>query len=99
MSQYRANGFLPEELKVYWNYEQIEQLCQKSNPPYDPSDKDVIENLQKHPVAQRAHSGRITYKTTGIEKVVFEVPEGAQIILLNFAVNLFFPLVFILSTL
>ena len=90
MEKYRPQGFLPDELKVYWNYEQIAQLCQTTNPPHDPSDKDVIGNLQKHPVERHFHSGRITYKTTGIEKVVFEVPESAQIILLNFAVDLSF---------
>ncbi|CAF2057790.1 unnamed protein product, partial [Rotaria magnacalcarata] len=46
-----------------------------------------IENLREYPVSERNNSGRITYITNGIEKAVFDVPENAQIILLNFAVN------------
>lgn len=90
MAQYRPNGFEPEELKIYWNYEQIEQLCRKPDEPHDPSDKNVIDNLRHHPLEKRNHSGKISYRTMGIEKVVFEVPESAQIILLNFAVDFFF---------
>jgi len=68
---------------------QIENLCPESSgkTPCDPSDDDAVENLREYPVSERNHSGRITYITNGIEKAVFDVPENAQIILLNFAVN------------
>ena len=70
---------------------QIENLCPESSgkTPFDPSDGDAVENLREYPVSERNHSGRITYVTNGIEKAVFDVPENAQIILLNFAVHNF----------
>ncbi len=93
MDKFRHDGYQPEELKLYWNAEQLEALCPKPGesleiiPPHDPSDKDAIENLRKYPVSERKHSGKIEYINKGIEKAVFDVPEGKQIIVLNFAVN------------
>jgi hypothetical protein len=93
MDKFRHDGYQPEELKLYWNAEQLEALCPKPgesleiNPPHDPSDEDAIENLRKYPVSERKHSGKIEYINKGIEKAVFDVPEGKQIIVLNFAVN------------
>ncbi|CAF1928026.1 unnamed protein product [Rotaria magnacalcarata] len=89
----RPNGFQSDELKLYWNAEQLEQLCPKAEsqlekflqPLYDPSDADAVEALRQHPVWQRNHHGKITYVTKGIEKAVFDVPKDAQIILLSFA--------------
>ncbi|CAF3419699.1 unnamed protein product, partial [Rotaria sp. Silwood2] len=91
MDKFRKDGFKPEELKIYWNAEQIETLCPKEgeqseiNPPHDPSDINAIENLRKFPVCNRNHCVKIDYVNKGIEKAVFDVPEGAQIIVLNFA--------------
>ncbi|CAF0719890.1 unnamed protein product [Adineta ricciae] len=90
MKKFRAEGFKPEELKVYWNAEQLESLCptegeDEDKISYDPSDKDAYENLRQYPVASRRNRGEITYVTNGIEKAVFDIPEDAQIIVLNFA--------------
>ncbi|CAF1325120.1 unnamed protein product [Adineta steineri] len=91
MSKSRKDGFKPEELKVYWNIEQLENLCPKEGvqesvePPHDPSDIDAIKNLREFPVSTRKHRGAIKYVNKGIERAVFYVPEQAQIILLNFA--------------
>ncbi|CAF4173884.1 unnamed protein product [Adineta steineri] len=91
MSKFRKNGFEPKELKVYWNIEQLENLCPKEGvqesvePPHDPSDIDAIKNLREFPVSTRNHRGIIKYVNKGIERAVFDVPEQAQIILLNFA--------------
>ena len=92
IAQFRGQGFEPEELKLYWSAQQVEDLCPKddASPPHDPSDADAIENLRQYPVEQRMHPGVITYVHDGIEKAVFQVPEGAQIIVLNFAVTLRF---------
>ncbi len=90
---FRKDGYTPEELKLYWNAEQLENLCPKQGessgikPPHDPSDADAVENLLRHPVSERNNSGTITYVTKGIEKAVFDVPKESQIIVLNFAVN------------
>ena len=95
MEKSRKNGFKPEELKVYWNAEQLENLCPKSEedsgrtPPHDPSDDDAVKNLRAYPVQNRVHSGKIEYVNKGIEKAVFDVPKNAQIIVLNFAVKSF----------
>ena len=115
----RPNGFKNEELKIYWNIEQIEALCpkddsekpmvdhdpkktaddhdpkqptaehdtKKTTDDHDPSDEDVVENLKKFPTERRKYKGEISYINEGIEKAVFNVPEDAQIILLNFAVK------------
>ncbi|CAF3518546.1 unnamed protein product [Rotaria sp. Silwood1] len=93
MTRTRQNGFQSNELKLYWNAEQLEILCPKFGsqgdkffqPPHDPSDADAVEGLCQYPVWQRNHSGKITYVTKGIEKTVFDVPKDAQIILLSFA--------------
>jgi len=93
MNKYRQDGYKAEELKLYWNAEQLEALCPRQGesseiiPPHDPSDDDAIENLRQYPVSERNHSGTIEYINKGIEKAVFDVPEDAQIIVLNFAVN------------
>ena len=92
MAKFREHGFKPEELKLYWSAQQVEDLSPKgdASPPHDPSDADAIDHLRQYPVEQRNHAGVITYVHSGIEKAVFQVPEGAQIILLNFAVTLRF---------
>jgi len=56
-------------------------------PPHDPSDVDVILSLRRYPVSKRNHAGKITYVNKGIEKAVFDAPEDAQLIVLNFAVS------------
>jgi hypothetical protein len=91
----RNGGFKPEELKVYWNAEQLEILAAKIGQQeeellpslYDPSDADVVQALRQYPVSQRKHAGKITYVNKGIEKAVFELQKDAQIIVLNFAVS------------
>ena len=93
MKKFREDGYTPDELKLYWNSEQLENLCLNRGgssgiiPSHDPSDDDAVQNLRKYPVSERNHSGEIRYVNDGIERAVFDVPEEAQIILLNFAVN------------
>lgn len=91
MENYRKDGFTPEELKLYWNSTQLENLCPKEGvkpSSYDPSDEDAVENLAKNPVSERNHRVKIRYVNQGIQEAVFEVPDGAQVIVLNFAVKL-----------
>ncbi|CAF4140426.1 unnamed protein product, partial [Rotaria magnacalcarata] len=93
MNRFRKDGFKPEELKVYWNEEQLEDLCPKHEqcdnserlPPHDPSDIDAIQYLRQYPVSQRNHAVEIRYVNNGIQLAVFDVPNDAQIIVLNFA--------------
>ncbi|CAF4276044.1 unnamed protein product [Rotaria magnacalcarata] len=67
MNRFRKDGFKPEELKVYWNEEQLEDLCPKHEqcdnserlPPHDPSDIDAIQYLRQYPVSQRNHAVEI----------------------------------------
>lgn len=148
MAQFRSHGWKPNELKIYWNAEQLENLCPKQKaenkkteakaevtnetevdakaeetkaevksdetnetkteekqekshevkketdnenlPPHDPSDIDAVLALREHPVFNRNHECTITYVHKGIEKAVFDVPEDAQLIVLNFAVSFIF---------
>ncbi|CAF3718770.1 unnamed protein product [Rotaria socialis] len=153
MARFRSSGWKPEELKIYWNVQQLENLCPKHETeskkgeeklepkceaednrknettrdmklektevaieakaerkdaienqmnarptekekseatneilsPHDPSDADIIQALRECPVSKRNNAGKITYVNTGIEKAVFDIPETAQIIVLNFA--------------
>ncbi|CAF4003253.1 unnamed protein product [Rotaria magnacalcarata] len=148
MARFRSSGWKPEELKIYWNVQQLENLCPKHETeskkceadnrkdettldmkleknevtieakterkdaienqmderstekekneatneillPHDPSDADIIQALRECPVWKRNNAGKITYVNRGIEKAVFDIPENAQIIVLNFAVNYF----------
>lgn len=54
---------------------------------HDPSDADAVLALLQYPVSKRNHAGKITYVNKGIEKAVFDAPEDAQLIVLNFAVS------------
>ena len=100
MKQFRSYGWDPKDLKLYWNVQQLEDLCPKdefkaeneqTDPinilPCDPSDVDAMAALRRHPISQRNHTCKIEYVNEGIEKAVFDVPENAQLIVLNFAVS------------
>ena len=88
MKRFRPDGWKQEELKVYWNVQQLEKLCQVEDCSlHDPSDVDAVDNLRRFPVHERNHEGKIDFIHMGIERAVFTVPEDAQIILLNFAVS------------
>lgn len=51
MDKFRKDGYRSEELKLYWNAKQLENLCPKEgeqpqiDPPHDSSGKDCIENV------------------------------------------------------
>ncbi len=119
MARFRSHGWEPKELKVYWNSQQLEDLCPKSDtdnskkiegndekeiqeektnvqaniedlPEYDPSDADAVQLLRQNPVSNRNYECEIKYVHNGIERAVFDVPEDAQLIVLNFAVSFFF---------
>ena len=91
MSRFRSQGWEPNELKLYWNATQLENLCPKEDkndpPTSDPSDADVVVALRQYPVSKRNHDVKISYIHKGIEKAVFDAPEDAQLIVLNFAVS------------
>ncbi|CAF3361817.1 unnamed protein product [Rotaria sp. Silwood2] len=84
ISQYRSNGFQPDELKIYWNYNQIQSLTLFNN--YNPiTDNDARDALLNSPVHERKHSGIIRFVILGIQDAVFIVPNGKQVIVLDFA--------------
>jgi hypothetical protein len=103
MARFRSHGWDPKELKIYWNLQQLENLCPKPDaeendkndvnneePEHDPSDADVVLALRQYPVSKRNYDCKIKYINTGIENAVFDAPEHAQLIVLNFAVSLLF---------
>ena len=84
IDRFRSQGFEPQELKIYWNYEEIESLNQNNR--FNPiTDSDTNQALQQCPVAERKNKGNIVYRRSGIEKAVFEIPNDKQIIVLDFA--------------
>ncbi|CAF3766665.1 unnamed protein product [Rotaria sordida] len=84
-----TNGEPTVETKTESNNEARSEVNDEAKaenfPPHDPSDADVIRALRQYPVSKRNNAGKITYVNKGIEKAVFDVPEDAQIIVLNFA--------------
>lgn len=83
INKYRSDGFGLDELKIYWNYEEILGI---TNDQFNSEcDQDSHDNLKKWPVKKRSNAGGIKYIQSGIEKAVSDVPEGMQIIVLDFA--------------
>ncbi|CAF1275728.1 unnamed protein product [Rotaria sp. Silwood1] len=93
---YEIEYYLDEDNNWEVNMEELERALNKEKDncvprcivvinPGNPTDDDAVENLRKYPISERNHSGKINYVTKGIEKAVFDIPENAQIILLNFA--------------
>ncbi|CAF0948721.1 unnamed protein product [Rotaria sp. Silwood1] len=84
ISRYRSNGFQSNELKIYWNYNQIQSLTFSNN--YNPiTDRDARDALLNSPVHERKNSGIIRFVILGIQDAVFTVPNGKQVIVLDFA--------------
>lgn len=84
ISRYRSNGFQSNELKIYWNYPEIQDLTISNH--YNPiTDNDTRYALLKSPVQNRTHSGIIEFVVSGIQDAVFTVPNGKQVIVLDFA--------------
>jgi hypothetical protein len=82
--KYRQNGFQLEELKLYWNYDQIRELNKTDR--FNPiTDSDTHNALLKVPVNTRNNAGEIQFVRSGIEEAVFLVPEDKQVIVLDFA--------------
>lgn len=84
ISQYRSYGFQSNELKLYWNYNEIKNLTVIDH--YNPiNDKDSHHALLNSPVHSRKHSGTIRFVQAGIQDAVFQIPYGKQVIVLDFA--------------
>jgi hypothetical protein len=84
ISKYRQNGFQPQELKIYWNYDEIQDL-KKSSRYNQETDLDTHTALSISPVDTRDNSGTIKFIKSGIENAVFQVPDNKQVIVLDFA--------------
>ena len=80
-------GFAPEQLKVYFNRKQIENIPFSSATLQSAGfvDADARDNLLRHPLDQRRNQGMINTKQGRIEQAIFDVPKGKQIIILDFA--------------
>ncbi|CAF0759421.1 unnamed protein product [Adineta steineri] len=82
-----SNGFSPEQLKIYFNPKQIDNI------PFSKAtlqssgfvDNDSRDNFIKYPIDQRQNEGIINTKRGRIEQVIFHIPLGKQIIVLDFA--------------
>ncbi|CAF4993011.1 unnamed protein product [Rotaria sp. Silwood1] len=84
IARYRKHGFQPNELKIYWNYQQIRDIIKDNS--YNPvADIDARKSLLEIPVYKRNNRGTFHFITSGIQDAVFHVPKGKQIIVLDFA--------------
>ncbi|CAF1039635.1 unnamed protein product [Rotaria magnacalcarata] len=85
--KYTTEHFQPEQLKVYFNKKQIENIPY-SEATFESSgfvDSDARDNMRKYPINQRKNEGQIKTIQGRIEQAVFHVPPGKQIIILDFA--------------
>jgi len=83
----KPQGFSPEELKIYFNCQQIDNIP-FSQATFDTSgfvDSDAKEWMIKYPIEQRQNKGQINAKKGRIEQVIFDIPTGKQVIILDFA--------------
>ncbi|CAF1521174.1 unnamed protein product [Adineta ricciae] len=84
INKYCPKGFLPSQLKIYWNYHQIESLttCNFYNTV---ADTRARHTLLTWPVNKRKNQGTIDYLTMAIDSALLNVPKGKQAIVLDFA--------------
>ncbi|CAF1644155.1 unnamed protein product [Rotaria magnacalcarata] len=85
--KYTTEHFQPEQLKVYFNKKQIENIPY-SEATFESSrfvDSDARDNMRKYPISERKNKGQIKTIKGRIEQAVFRVPPGKQIIILDFA--------------
>ena len=83
----RTEPFPSEQLKVYFNRSQLENI------PYSKAtfksagflDEDVRENILRFPREQRQNRGQIHTRQGRIEQAIFEIPANKQVIILDFA--------------
>jgi hypothetical protein len=81
------SSFSPEQLKVYFNPAQINNIP-FSNATFQSSgfvDGDAKDNMIKYPLNHRHNKGLINTKKCRIEQAIFDVPPNKQIIILDFA--------------
>ncbi|CAF1113078.1 unnamed protein product [Rotaria sordida] len=84
IARYRTNGFKSDELKIYWNYQQIRDII-KDNSYNSLADIDARKALLNIPVHNRNNRGTFHFVISPITDAVFQVPQGKQIIVLDFA--------------
>ncbi|CAF1097511.1 unnamed protein product [Didymodactylos carnosus] len=82
---HRGYGFQLEELKVYFNYIQIDNIPYANSTVPGFSDADAQINMKQFPTRMRQNAGQIHIEQSRIEQAVFSVPEGKQVIVLDFA--------------
>jgi hypothetical protein len=83
----KPQGFSPEQLKIYFNSQQIDNIPY-SEANFDSSgfvDNDSRDWMIKYPIEQRQNKGQINTKQGRIEQVIFDIPPDKQIIILDFA--------------
>jgi len=83
----KEKHFQPEQLKIYFNSKQIENIPY-SKATFDTAgfvDNDARNYLIKYPLLERQNKGQINTKQGRIETVIFDIPSESQIIVLDFA--------------
>jgi len=83
----KDKSFHDEQLKIYFNSKQIDNI------PYSKAtfenagfvDNDSRNNIIKYPIEERQNKGQINTKQGRIQDVIFDIPSGSQIIILDFA--------------
>ncbi|CAF1094818.1 unnamed protein product [Didymodactylos carnosus] len=84
LNTYRELGFKLEELKVYFNHVQIDNIPYASSSSPGFADQDAQVNMRQFPVSTRKNSGLIHAEKTKLEQAIFKVPLGKQVIVLDF---------------
>jgi uncharacterized protein (TIGR02452 family) len=85
--QFTTKPFSPEQLKIYFNSQQIDNIPY-SQATFDNAgflDNDARQFMTKYPIDERHNQGQINTKKGRIEEVIFSIPSDKQIIVLDFA--------------
>ncbi|CAF0880729.1 unnamed protein product [Didymodactylos carnosus] len=85
INTYRYLGFKSEELKIYFNHVQIDNIPYTNSSTRGFADHDAQANMIQFPVSLRQNPGLIHVEKMKLEQAIFKVPIGKQVILLHFA--------------
>ncbi|CAF1409820.1 unnamed protein product [Adineta steineri] len=80
-------GFQPEQLKIYFNSKEIDNIPH-TKVTFNTTgfvDGDARDYMSNYPIFERKNEGQINTKQGRVENVIFDIPPGKQVIVLDFA--------------
>ncbi|CAF0917032.1 unnamed protein product [Didymodactylos carnosus] len=89
IEEYRSRGFGLNDLKIYWNYEQINYISSPSTMEEEiqDQDKEAKRYIEQFPINKRQNQGKICIVGklhAGVQQLVHQVKVGKQVIVLDY---------------